>query len=65
MVVLCIACLRHTLLLNHRLSSHAEQAVATEEPFTTTMVVDKVFFMKYVDMIVSQHTQIRIVSLRT
>jgi hypothetical protein len=65
MAVLCVARQQHTLLLSLLLSSHAEQAVVTEEPFTTSMVVDKVFFMKYVDMIVSQHTQIRIVSLRT
>jgi hypothetical protein len=64
-VVLCVAHLQHTLLLNQHLSSLAEQAAVTEEPFTTKMVVVKVFCMKYVDMIVSQHTQIRIISLRT
>jgi hypothetical protein len=55
-------------LLNRPLSSHAAQAIQMEVPFTSTIqIMAKVFYIKYVVVIVSQHTQavIRMASLRT
>jgi uncharacterized sodium:solute symporter family permease YidK len=64
MVVRCIALTQGRIfLLIHPLSSLAIQAMVTEEPFTYT--VANVFCMRYVVMIVVQHTQLRITSLRT
>ena len=68
MAVRCVPHQLHTYLLSQPLSSHARQAVVTEEPFTSkTVVVVNAFCMRYVAMIVAQHTQvaIRITSLRT
>ena len=55
-------------LLSHLLSSLAEQAILMEEPFSSKIVVvANVFCMRYVAMIVTQHTQVvmRGISLRT
>jgi hypothetical protein len=53
-------------LLSRPLSSHAEQTFNVEEPFTFPMAIANVFWIRFVVMIVTQHTQvIRITSLRT
>jgi hypothetical protein len=53
-------------LLSRPLSSHAEQTLNVEEPFSSKIAVVNVFWIRFVVMIVTQHTQvIRITSLRT
>jgi hypothetical protein len=65
-VVQFIALQLRIWLLNLHPSSLARQAVNAEEPFTSLIqTMTNVFWIKYVVMIVVQHTQVLITSLRT
>jgi hypothetical protein len=69
MVVLYFVLIQFSVcLLSLPLSSHAAQAVNMEAPFTSIIqILAKLFCIKCVVMIVSQHTQvvIRMANLRT
>jgi hypothetical protein len=62
MVVHYISQQRQIFLLSRPPSSLARQVVVVEELFTVSVIMVKVYYIKYVVMIVTQHTQVVLIT---